>query len=399
MYDKGIILDIKDKYCLAMTEKGAVIRIHKKQGMRVGDQIYILPEDLYQEEKTNRTVPFPIARMRRSFVKAAACAAAAFLLIFVSVFMGQEKAYAMVSAVGTGDVELELDKEYRIIRVKSYGASQDENQLNGLVGKRLEEAQPLLGSMAGSEGVIVGYALIKQGNPDEEAALASHLEFVFSGEAAVYLKGDARDVKNAKAKTVSLGIYMAQKAAENGNRKPMDLLEYHQKFQEQKTHGDRPDSGDADDDDMKTDVTDSGDADDDDMKADASDSDDADDDDMKADAPDSDEKDDDDRDSDDARKDGPDGGDKKTDAGDKAKPVHIQPVRIPEDNKPESAGGTDEEQKEEADTDDSKVRSDSGSSGSNDEEDNSKDDKDSNEDDEDGGSENSDDDGDSEEED
>ena len=369
MYDKGIILDIKDKYCLAMTEKGAVIRIHKKQGMRVGDQIYILPEDLYQEEKTNRTVPFPIARMRRSFVKAAACAAAAFLLIFVFVFMGQEKAYAMVSAVGTGDVELELDKEYRIIRVKSYGASQDENQLNGLVGKRLEEAQPLLGSMAGSEGVIVGYALINQGNPDEEAALASHLEFVFSGETAVYLKGDARDVKNAKAKTVSLGIYMAQKAAENGNREPMDLLEYHQKVQEQKTHGDRPDSGDADDDDMK------------------------------ADAPDSDEKDDDDRDSDDARKDGPDGGDKKTDAGDKAKPVHIQPVRIPEDNKPESAGGTDEEQKEEADTDDSKVRSDSGSSGSNDEEDNSKDDKDSNEDDEDGGSENSDDDGDSEEED
>jgi len=359
MYDKGIILDIKDKYCLAMTEKGAVIRIHKKQGMCVGDQIYILPEDLYQEEKTNRTVPFPIARMSRSFVKAAACAAAAFLLIFVSVFMGQEEAYAMVSAVGTGDVELELDKEYRIIRVKSYGASQDENQLNSLVGKRLEEAQPLLGSMAGSEGVIVGYALIKQGNPDEEAALASRLEFVFSGEAAVYLKGDVGDVKNAKEKTVSLGIYMAQKAAENGNREPMDLLEYHQKVQEQKTHDDSPDSGDADDDDMKTDAPDSGDADDDDMKTDA---------------PDSDEKDDDDRDSDDARKDGPDGGDKKTDEDDKSKPVHIQPVRIPEDNKPESAGGTDEE-------------------------DNSKDDKDSDEDDEDGGSENSDDDGDSEEED
>ena len=216
MYDKGIILDIKDKYCLAMTEKGAVIRIHKKQGMRVGDQIYILPEDLYQEEKTNRTVPFPIARMRRSFVKAAACAAAAFLLIFVSVFMGQEKAYAMVSAVGTGDVELELDKEYRIIRVKSYGASQDENQLNGLVGKRLEEAQPLLGSMAGSEGVIVGYALIKQGNPDEEAALASHLEFVFSGEAAVYLKGDARDGKmqrHQRSALVSIWLKKRRKMA------------------------------------------------------------------------------------------------------------------------------------------------------------------------------------------
>lgn len=383
MYDKGIILEIKDKYCLAMTEQGAVIRIHKKQGMRVGDRIYILPEDLCREEKPSGAVPFPIARVGRSFIKAAVCAAAAFLLVFASMFTGQGEAYAMVSAVGTGDVELELDKEYRIIRVKVYGASREkEEQLSGLVGKTLEEAQPLLRGMAGPEGVVVGYALKKRGGSSAEAEFARRLELVFSGETAVYLKGNADDVKRAEAKTVSLGFYMAQKAAENGNRESVNILEYHQKVQEKKDQYDGPDRGDADDAGGKADGP-GGD--------DGQDGDDRDSGEEQDDSRDDGEEQDDDRD-DGEKDDGCDDNDKDGDGdgGHKSKPAQSRPAQKPEDSQPESAAETEEDQKKESGAGNSDVQDHSGSSGSHGE-----DDKDSNKkDSDDGDSQNSDDDND-----
>ncbi len=53
MYHKGIVMEIKDKYCLIMNEDGDIIRIHKKGNMHVGDQIYYLLEDVYKEQEEN----------------------------------------------------------------------------------------------------------------------------------------------------------------------------------------------------------------------------------------------------------------------------------------------------------------------------------------------------------
>ena len=47
MYEKAVVLEIKDDYCLVMTEDGKIVRIWKKAGIREGQKIYILEEDLY----------------------------------------------------------------------------------------------------------------------------------------------------------------------------------------------------------------------------------------------------------------------------------------------------------------------------------------------------------------
>ena len=51
MYLKVLVMEIKEDYCLAMTEDGAVVRIRKKDGMKVGRRIYILREDLRNKEE------------------------------------------------------------------------------------------------------------------------------------------------------------------------------------------------------------------------------------------------------------------------------------------------------------------------------------------------------------
>lgn len=51
MYLKVLVMEIKEDYCLGMTEDGAVVRIRKKDGMKVGRRIYILREDLRNKEE------------------------------------------------------------------------------------------------------------------------------------------------------------------------------------------------------------------------------------------------------------------------------------------------------------------------------------------------------------
>ena len=52
MYHKVMVMEVKEHYALAMGEDGQIVRIRYKAGMQIGDCIYILEEDLYQEEKT-----------------------------------------------------------------------------------------------------------------------------------------------------------------------------------------------------------------------------------------------------------------------------------------------------------------------------------------------------------
>lgn len=50
MYHKVIVMEIKEKYALVMTKDGGVLRVMRKDGMKVGDRIYILEEDILKED-------------------------------------------------------------------------------------------------------------------------------------------------------------------------------------------------------------------------------------------------------------------------------------------------------------------------------------------------------------
>lgn len=46
MYHKGIVMEVKEKYALVMAEDGQILRVFYKDGMKTGDCIYILEEDI-----------------------------------------------------------------------------------------------------------------------------------------------------------------------------------------------------------------------------------------------------------------------------------------------------------------------------------------------------------------
>lgn len=56
MYLKVLVMEIKENYCLVMTQDGEILRIKRKKDMKVGDQIFILQEDLYQGESEEQPV-------------------------------------------------------------------------------------------------------------------------------------------------------------------------------------------------------------------------------------------------------------------------------------------------------------------------------------------------------
>ena len=56
MYNKGIILEIKEKYSLVLKDDSTVIRIKNKENMEVGDTIIFLEEDLYELTKSRNTM-------------------------------------------------------------------------------------------------------------------------------------------------------------------------------------------------------------------------------------------------------------------------------------------------------------------------------------------------------
>lgn len=49
MYHKVIVMEIKETYALVMAEDGQILRVVYKDGMKVGDCIYILEEDILKK--------------------------------------------------------------------------------------------------------------------------------------------------------------------------------------------------------------------------------------------------------------------------------------------------------------------------------------------------------------
>ena len=44
---KGIVMEIKDDYVIVMKEDGTLVRIQKKDNLKVGKSIFFFEEDIY----------------------------------------------------------------------------------------------------------------------------------------------------------------------------------------------------------------------------------------------------------------------------------------------------------------------------------------------------------------
>lgn len=189
MYHKVIILEIKDRYALAMTEEGEIIRIKKKAGMKVGAAVYVLEEDKYEKVRTLH------------WQKAAAIAAA-ILLCITSLLLPQfsQQVYAMVELEGVKSVSVKIDKNYKIQDAYSYDDTVSLKALKDLEGQKLQDLKEIAEELRDADGSLtVVYAMYKE---DEKVSkeLEEALQKIFGNENVTYMKGKIEEIQEPDKK-------------------------------------------------------------------------------------------------------------------------------------------------------------------------------------------------------
>lgn len=222
MYHKVIVMEIKETYALVMAEDGQILRIVYKDGMKVGDRIYILEEDILKKDsfkEENHASIIPFAERKKSgnqhktlWKKMVAVAAACALFVTsFAVLSKPEKAYAMVSVDGEKAVEVVLNQKNRVKEADSKNDSLTREEKKKIKGEKVETIKNYFSQdLSDKETIIVGYAFLKDESEEERAALQRRLEKTFGTEHLLYLAGDKEDVENAKKAGKSLGIYLAE---------------------------------------------------------------------------------------------------------------------------------------------------------------------------------------------
>ena len=214
-------MEIKETYALVMAEDGQILRVVYKDGMKVGDCIYILEEDIlkknsFKEENHASIIPFAerkkTGNQHKTLWKKMVAVAAAFALFVTSfaVLSKPEKAYAMVSVDGEKAVEVVLNQKNRVKEADSKNDSLTREEKKKIKGEKVETIKNYFSQdLSDKETIIVGYAFLEDESEEERAALQRRLEKTFGTEHLLYLAGDKEDVENAKKAGKSLGIYLA----------------------------------------------------------------------------------------------------------------------------------------------------------------------------------------------
>lgn len=231
MYHKVIVMEIKETYALVMAEDGQILRVVYKDGMKVGNRIYILEEDIlkkdsFKEENHASIIPFAERKKTgnqhktfwKKMVAVAAAAACALFVTSFAVLSKPEKAYAMVSVDGEKAVEVVLNQKNRVKEADSKNDSLTGEEKKEIKGEKVETIKNYFSQdLSGKETIIVGYAFLENESEEERAALQRRLEKAFGTEHLLYLAGDKEDVENAKKAGKSLGIYLAEQILTGDN--------------------------------------------------------------------------------------------------------------------------------------------------------------------------------------
>lgn len=230
MSDKVIVLEIKDNYAIAIKEGGEIVRINKKPNLSVGDKVYILPEDLYKEEKVNGVAPMPFVsnkskrvKINQNVLRRAASIVAVFILCFSFLMLPQftKTAYAMASFDGENSVQMELDKNNRILTVESLNNTVSKDELKKYKGKNIKELDSEFNSLLGNGTILIGYAPEKDNWNEEE--FVNNVNALFGSDNVVYLLGSIDDIDASDDNDITIGRYIAGKMYLNDELE--DILE------------------------------------------------------------------------------------------------------------------------------------------------------------------------------
>lgn len=212
--NKGMIMEVKKSYAMAMTDTGIIEKIKFKPNMEVGQKIFYFEDDIITATSNN-------IYKRNNFMKAFGSIAALFLLVFTffSTFK-YDQAYAVVSLDINPSIQIEADSKQRIIKVE--GVNDDGKNIDfsdikdiplneGI--QRIKEKLVEKNYLDSNKEVLVGVYIKNGDNVSYEEDLQKAIRTTFDTEDITYVKADKEEVDEAKTENISLGRYKAKETA------------------------------------------------------------------------------------------------------------------------------------------------------------------------------------------
>ncbi len=222
--NKGIIMEVKKNYAIALNDEGIMDKILPKDNMEVGQKIFYFESDIIKTT-TNKVYRY------NNFMKAIGSIAALFLIVFTFFHtMKPEAAYAVVSLDINPSIQIEVDSKQKIIKVEGVNADgknidfsdvKDISLDNGI--QKIKEKLVEKNYLDTNKEVLVGFAFVQNGdNTNYEESIKDAIQSTFNTEKVTYVKGDKDDVDEAKTKGISLGRYEASLVVDEETKNKID---------------------------------------------------------------------------------------------------------------------------------------------------------------------------------
>jgi hypothetical protein len=222
--NKGMIMEVKKSYAIALNDEGFMDKIISKQNMEVGQKVFYFEDDIVKATTSK-------VHRHNNFIKAFGSIAALFLLVFTFFnTMKYEQAYAVVSLDINPSIQIEADSNQQIIKVEGVntdGKNIDFSDIKDIsLDDGIEKIKEKLiekNYLDINKEVLVGYAFIENGdNSAYVDNLKDAIQSTFKTEKVTYVEGDKEGVDEAKTKGISLGRYEASLRVDEETKKTID---------------------------------------------------------------------------------------------------------------------------------------------------------------------------------
>ncbi len=245
MLYKGIIIEVKDEYSIVMTNESEFLRIKNKEGMKVGDKIYFLEEDIYNteentilsdqskenEEKSN-IIDFKEKKeksknnMSRIYKRLVSVAATIAIIVGTVIYTSSPKSYATVSFDENGSsLELNLDKNKKVNSTSLINGSldiSDDDDFSMVLDQLYKQIKR--DSKNNKNGrVLVGLCFEDTEDLAYEKEIKNLISQKFKGLNIMYVRVDKNQVNMNQNAEISMGEYAAMKMIEEDDIEGMTM--------------------------------------------------------------------------------------------------------------------------------------------------------------------------------
>lgn len=224
MYFKGVVMEIKNDYAIVMKDDSTMVRVKNKDGLKSGDVIIFLEDDIY-EVKSDKNNKF-----NKILVPFMAVAAMLMVLVVPMVSKNKDMAYALMSLDVNPSIQMELDKDKKIVNIEGINNDGKKLNLGTLRGMDLEsglnQIKIILENQkysVNNDSAIIGFTFLES---DEDIQYEEDVKNIVKNSLdktkTAYLSATKQDLEKANEKGISLGRYAA---ALNMKEDPEDDIE------------------------------------------------------------------------------------------------------------------------------------------------------------------------------